>query len=236
MSNYEWKTKKEKIIEFTRRDPFLKINDLAERANTTPRYVRTILSEANLSLMKLRKDYVRRIENRDKLSDRLLFNYLLNVPFGGENSISLESELLFNNPQDFNILKGNISKDYVYQSYLHKISGESWCINTVVTDKCISKVNNEDVAHKDMNDFLCNFLEKDGIILSNIQLEIELSNGKVADLLEISQLSPLFRVEQTVKYQSQVVILMLAYFNSEKISLSLAPSKGLIISRKNIAG
>ncbi|MFO7819399.1 MAG: GntR family transcriptional regulator [Halanaerobacter sp.] len=57
-------TKKEQIINFARHDPFLKINDIAENVDTTPRYVRTILSEANISLMELREKYARNMEQR----------------------------------------------------------------------------------------------------------------------------------------------------------------------------
>ncbi|MEC9489052.1 MAG: GntR family transcriptional regulator [Halanaerobium sp.] len=57
-------TKKEQIINFAQSDPFLKISDIAEYVQTTPRYVRTILSEANISLMKLRERYARSMEKR----------------------------------------------------------------------------------------------------------------------------------------------------------------------------
>ncbi|ACL69254.1 hypothetical protein [Halothermothrix orenii] len=57
-------TKKEQIINFAQSDPFLKISDIAEYVQTTPRYVRTILSEANISLMKLREKYARNMEKR----------------------------------------------------------------------------------------------------------------------------------------------------------------------------
>lgn len=57
-------TKKEQIINFAQNDPFLKISDIAEYVQTTPRYVRTILSEANISLMKLREKYARSMEKR----------------------------------------------------------------------------------------------------------------------------------------------------------------------------
>ncbi|MFW6256929.1 MAG: GntR family transcriptional regulator, partial [Bacillota bacterium] len=57
-------TKKEQIINFAQSDPFLKINDIADYVETTPRYVRTILSEADISLMKLREKYARNMEER----------------------------------------------------------------------------------------------------------------------------------------------------------------------------
>lgn len=62
-------TKKEQIINFAQNDPFLKISDIAEYVQTTPRYVRTILSEANISLMKLREKYARSMEKRLQVQD-----------------------------------------------------------------------------------------------------------------------------------------------------------------------
>ena len=62
-------TKKEQIINFAQNDPFLKISDIAEYVQTTARYVRTILSEANISLMKLREKYARSMEKRLQTKD-----------------------------------------------------------------------------------------------------------------------------------------------------------------------
>lgn len=57
-------TKKAVILALARRDPFLKIEEIANKAETTPRYVRTILSEARLSLMELRKEYARTMQRK----------------------------------------------------------------------------------------------------------------------------------------------------------------------------
>lgn len=57
-------TKKDLILALARRDPFLKIDEIAREASTTARYVRTILSEAKLSLMELRKQYARTMQRR----------------------------------------------------------------------------------------------------------------------------------------------------------------------------
>ncbi len=80
-------TKKEQIINFAQSDPFLKISDIAEYVQTTPRYVRTILSEANISLMKLREKYARNMEKRLKNNDH---NEL-------QAKVSLREEYSFNN-------------------------------------------------------------------------------------------------------------------------------------------
>lgn len=60
-------TKKEHIVELATSDPFMQIAEIAAAADTTPRYVRTILSEARLSLSQLRRDYARMMERRLKV-------------------------------------------------------------------------------------------------------------------------------------------------------------------------
>lgn len=45
-------------------DPFLTVEHLAELADTSAPYVRTVLSQAQLSLNQMRKDYARRLERR----------------------------------------------------------------------------------------------------------------------------------------------------------------------------
>lgn len=57
-------TKRSQIVALARRDPFLRIEEIARRAETTPRYVRTVLSEERLSLMDLRRHYARSMERR----------------------------------------------------------------------------------------------------------------------------------------------------------------------------
>ncbi|HHY09537.1 MAG TPA: hypothetical protein GX528_03105 [Firmicutes bacterium] len=55
---------KEKVIAQARQDPFLTVEEIAKMAETTERYVRTILSEADLSLTQMRKTYARSLERR----------------------------------------------------------------------------------------------------------------------------------------------------------------------------
>src|SRR5690554_2420731 len=103
MSNLNYKTKKEIIIENAYRDPFLKIEDLAELADTTSKYVRTILSDANVSLMELRKEYARRIEEKKYCpSDRIILNYLSKASLFKKKNFSSSEVLYINNPLDVN--------------------------------------------------------------------------------------------------------------------------------------
>ncbi|NLK08464.1 MAG: hypothetical protein GX316_07165 [Firmicutes bacterium] len=57
-------TKKEQILALARQDPFLKVEEIALQVETTPPYVRTTLSEADVSLMQLRREYARQMEKR----------------------------------------------------------------------------------------------------------------------------------------------------------------------------
>lgn len=49
-------TKKQKIIDFAKDHPFATNEEIAAQCNTTERYVRTILSEAEISLLEIRKE------------------------------------------------------------------------------------------------------------------------------------------------------------------------------------
>lgn len=57
---------KAQVIALAQEDPFLTVEALAQKVGTTTRYVRTILSEADLSLNQMRKDYARLLERRLK--------------------------------------------------------------------------------------------------------------------------------------------------------------------------
>lgn len=57
-------TIKSRVIQTVYGDPFLSIDEIADKVITTPRYVRTILSEAGLSLMQLRKQYAKAMEKQ----------------------------------------------------------------------------------------------------------------------------------------------------------------------------
>lgn len=59
-------TIKDRVLQTAQKDPFLTIEEIAQSVNTTPRYVRTILSEAKVSLMHLRKVYAKSMEKRLK--------------------------------------------------------------------------------------------------------------------------------------------------------------------------
>lgn len=53
---------KAQVIALAKEDPFLTVEELARAVETTTSYVRTILSEAQLSLNEMRREYARRLE------------------------------------------------------------------------------------------------------------------------------------------------------------------------------
>ncbi len=55
-------SKKDQVLKVARSDPFLSIQEIADNVGTTPRYVRTILSESNVSLTDLRLRHARSME------------------------------------------------------------------------------------------------------------------------------------------------------------------------------
>ncbi|MCG8516353.1 MAG: GntR family transcriptional regulator [Halanaerobiales bacterium] len=129
-------TKKEQIINFAQSDPFLKISDIAEYVQTTPRYVRTILSEANISLMKLREKYARNMEKRlendqypelqAKVSLREEYSY--NNLNSGNIEIEAADENLFPEiqriRQDDQLVK-------IYQ--IQAVDDEAYCVHELIT-------------------------------------------------------------------------------------------------------
>ena len=241
VENHIWKTKKEKIIDYVRHDPFLKIEEIAEKADTTPRYVRTILSEANISLMKLRKEYALDIEKRSSRKGKLLLSYILNVPF--ENNIQqLKNSVIFNNPNDFKILKGDINKNYIHQSYKHIHGSNIWCLNTLSLEREYIIENNDDKDNKNINNYIhlpdkmnnkiIEIITENSLTTSDITLGVEAVNNQVGEILGLKTFTPIFKVKQKIYSKNKPVILNIAHFHPGKIKLSLSSKRGITIRRK----
>lgn len=129
-------TKKEQIINFAQSDPFLKISDIAEYVQTTPRYVRTILSEANISLMKLREKYARNMEKRLKNDEHselqakvsLREEYSFNDLDSGDIEIESADQNLFQDIESFN---ENDELIRIYQ--VQSVDEKPYCVHELIT-------------------------------------------------------------------------------------------------------
>jgi hypothetical protein len=233
MNNYDWKTKKEKILENARKDPFLKIEDLARIASTTTRYVRTILSEANMSLMQLRREYARRMENRyENICDQLLLKYLASVSFPSKHRSLLSKEFIFNSPGDFSHLSEDI-KNYSCYSFMCQINNNPWCVSSILIHREEFDVE-KDIAASELFLNLCQLTEEIEVKATSIDLEIEQATSQIAGLLQISPLAPIFRVRQHLEKDSRIIALMIMYFNYKHVTLSFSHNNGLIIDRKMV--
>ncbi|HHU92431.1 MAG TPA: GntR family transcriptional regulator [Halanaerobiaceae bacterium] len=137
-------TKKEQIINFAQSDPFLKISDIAEYVQTTPRYVRTILSEANISLMKLREKYARNMEKRLKMDEQ--FELQAKVSLREEyNYNSIQCSDIFIEKADENqfpeISRFRADDELVKVYQIQSVDEKPYCIHELITymDKDINK-------------------------------------------------------------------------------------------------
>ena len=235
MSSFNFKTKKEIILENAYRDPFLKIEDLAKKADTTSRYVRTILSESDVSLMKLRKDYARKIENKNyNLNDRLILNYLGKIPFQTKAKIIKTDDLLLNNPLDIDDIASDVRNNYIYQSYKYIVKDKPWGLCTVFMDKKFYEIENN-ISFNKLIDIMNIKTGEEDIDISNLDLVVDISTGLINRFLEISNLCPVLRIKQTVSNRSRVIAILLVYFDTRQVSFSLSHNGGFAIKRKRAA-
>lgn len=137
-------TKKEQIINYAQSDPFLKISDIAEYVQTTPRYVRTILSEANISLMKLREKYARNMEKRLKMDEQYELQAKVSLRDGYEYN-SLQASDIFIEKADENqfpeISRFRVDDELVKIYQIQSVDDKPYCIHELITylDKDINK-------------------------------------------------------------------------------------------------
>ncbi|MEJ6949933.1 hypothetical protein [Natronospora cellulosivora (SeqCode)] len=237
MQRVNWKSKKDMIIENAKSDPFLSIEDIAELAKTSSSYVRTILSESNLSLMKLRKEYAHKIEEKNNNIEKILFNYL-ESNFLNKEEIFLKDESIINNTQDISSLASIAKDNYQSYSFRHVVNQETCCISTIVfstkyqTEYNESK-NQEDLSIKNISKVLAQKSNDGQILFSNISLDIELANQKLSNIFVEADFLPVFSVKQYIIEDNKYIGLMVLYFNNHKVSLALNEKKGFSINLKN---
>lgn len=232
MSNLNYKTKKEIIIENAYRDPFLKIEDLAEMADTTSKYVRTILSEANVSLMELRKDYARRIEDKKySVSDRIILNYLIKTPLFERKNILTSDILFLNNPLDVNNIAEQIQRNFFYRSYCLPVKKTTWGLISVFFDKRYFP-EQDFVSYEELLEIINKALSGKELDISNLDIIVDLATEQISSKLGIESFSPVLRIKQNLLFNGEIVALFLLYFDARKISFSLSHNGGITIKRK----
>ncbi len=233
MSSFNFKTKKEIILENAYRDPFLKIEDLANKADTTSRYVRTILSESKVSLMKSRREYARKIENKNyNFNDRFILNYLMKIPFQSKEKVIKIDDLMLNNPLDINDITSDVRNSFIYNSYKYIVKNKPWGLCTIFIDKEYYAISENSLSFKELVELLNSKMDEKDFDISNLDIVVDLSTGLVNQSLEIPDLCPVLRIKQTVINKSDVKVLVLVYFDTRQVGFSLSHNGGFAIKRK----
>lgn len=193
--HFDVETKKDYIIRLAKKDPFLKIEEIAQLVVTTPRYVRTILSEANLSLMNLREEYARKLgkgsDSRLVLSLKNPFNLVRlhnkgtgpAFTFGPPQPLEDEGGKYYWNPEQEQLFK------YYQYTYFH---GQIFGIIIFVMRK---ELNAEELQVRDAI-FRVADLTVEETRLSNPEIQI----GRVKNLLGA-------KIQQDAEFASDDILL-----------------------------
>ena len=216
-------TKKEKIINFARNDPFLKISDIAEHVQTTPRYVRTILSEANISLMKLREKYARKIEQKlqikESTSQRVqvrLIDQKGEVSTGKVRVDNLAGE-------SFKELEPDSSEQELYKLSQRRMVGQnSFGVQEIIT-YLATDFDEESIQDLDsLYELFGNAEESDELaglrFRSNI-MEVESANQLLAELLQIKKNKPIIKSQRLILDGEQPVAIENCFFDAKQVQL-----------------
>ena len=201
-------TKKEQILNLARQDPFLKVEEIAARVETTPRYVRTILSEAKISLMQLRRNYARRMERRLGIDVGLKGDgpgLASTFDTAGEclsvNEIRIHK---VHRPEWANLLKVASDEPLLMVSRVHKVNGQPVFASQVVTTGDLSL--SEELLRSDIPlRELLGLAEPDAMESWERSLEVEPADPYIAASLGVPPAEPVMRSGNLIITQGQPV-------------------------------
>ncbi|WP_027339341.1 hypothetical protein [Halonatronum saccharophilum] len=201
-------TKKERVVYLAKKDPFLKVDRIAQLAETTAHYVRTVLSEANLSLTKLRREYAKSNGNRSRQNE-LLLDLFKAEDSGGLKGIVQDSLILNDYSKYQDIVKKK--KDSLEKSVLFKEDGLPIMLNTIFL---LSKYGVKDF-HR--------FRERRDVKISDLKIRIEEAKNDLTKYLEGSRF--LLVLEKDISLSGRLVGQDIIYLNPDKMELILTKSK-----------
>ncbi|GAB6099249.1 hypothetical protein JCM16358_11280 [Halanaerocella petrolearia] len=201
---YNW-TKKERVIYLAKRDPFLKVERIAELAETSSHYVRTVLSEANLSLTKLRKEYAENKRRLDK--EKFFLKELLNIEELDDLTLELElDEALIDD--NYNYLKN--SSDYqLAKTMLFQYDNQPSLLNTRL------------LTTKNSQGSLFQFQIRDDVEFRPTEFSISKASQSLSDLLGVSKGYPLLILKKEIVIDNEMSGVDIVYCNADKLQLVL---------------
>ncbi|PRX25241.1 hypothetical protein BX659_1222 [Orenia metallireducens] len=197
-------TKKEKVIYLAQKDPFLKVERISQLAETTPHYVRTVLSEANLSLTKLRKQYAQRLKNK-KRANKFLLDILSTDKFDKLDLTKEEGVVLNKTEYYSDLFKG--CRDFLERTVLFREEGLPIMINSTFISDGLQKFDELD--------------NRKDLFISENKVRVEMSNDIVANLLEINIGIPVLILEKEIYISKKLKGFDLLYLIPERVELLL---------------
>lgn len=210
-------TKKEHILQVAQRDPFLSVEEIASTCETTPRYVRTILSEARLSLMNLRRHYARKMERRlgvnvtvDR-SDQSLSDALSMA--GNRVGVNRIQMVKVTEPEISRILGVSPMEPLLKVSRVRLVNGRPFFVNELITHKDL--VVGEDMvsSEKPLRQLLG--LEVAGeTSFVDRSLEVEPAPAYIAGSLGLAEGSPVIKSGNVIETRGERVGIEFNYFNA----------------------
>ncbi|GAB6138239.1 UTRA domain-containing protein [Halanaerobaculum tunisiense] len=214
-------TKKEQIINFARHDPFLKISDIAERVETTPRYVRTILSEANISLMELREKYARNMEQR--LSGREADLQKATIQLLRQDGEVAASDVKLQQIDDFEFdeLVQTDEEEELYKIVqVRMIDNEAYGLQEVIT-YLSSDINQDRICNLDSLYELFGNKGVNNLKFKNNIIQVEEANAFLADKLDIDRESPIVKSQRIMLIDKLPIGIENYYFDADSVQLVL---------------
>lgn len=217
-------SKKEQILQLARQDPFQKIEEIAQKVSTTPRYVRTILSESRLSLMELRKDYARRMEKKLGINVMVPSNQRLTemlVTAGNTVAGDQIAVLKVTDPGAAEILNLPPSEPLLKVTRNHLVNGRPFYVTEVLTRLTVTVGEEVFTSDRPLREVLgldipgrTRFVER--------SLEVVAADERVASALGLRPGTPVFRAGNIIETDGQKVGIEYNLFNAFRVKFVLS--------------
>ncbi|GEM_PF-571524 len=224
--------KKDFVVRLAQADPFMSVDEIAARARTTSRYVRTVLSEAGLSLQQLRRRYARQMERRLALDVR--------VPGGGQGLFhalaeagnKMETRCLrvaqCREPELAEWLGVAPSTTLLEISRVRVVNGRPFYVNQIVTSRHLTVneaiLNTEGPLRETLG-----LGGQGGFDLAERTLDVVAATAYLAESLEVEAGAPLLRSGNVLMVSGERVAIEFNYFDAARVRLVLegVPDYGL---------
>lgn len=206
--------KKEKVIYLAKNDPFLKVEELAEQVGTTSHYVRTVLSEAKLSLTKLRKRYARKMEQLSNLSTGQFLIDMVNVSEPNEVFTEQLNKIILNNYKKYQ----QLIKSDNFQKRVLRVSDQA---EPILINNTLLIPSEEKIDSKGEINNLLNVKSAD-IEFGDSILEIETANYELAENLQINSGQPILEISRKILIKNQVKGLDILYISPDRCKIGLS--------------